>query len=297
MPGQEDIRWGLARRFEFIEWRAYWVGRINRRDLEERFGVSTPQASVDLRSYQEAAPGNIEYNATEKAYMPTSAFAPKYSRLSADRYLLQLGAIGNGAISPADTWFGSAPPADVVPPPERRVEPATLRAIVQAIDGSKELDVRYLSLTSTGRRTIAPHSLAFDGHRWHARAWSVERRDFRDFVLSRIQDVGEIRGSSADPADDIEWNTHVELKVVAHPALSEPQKAAVERDFGMTDGLLVMKTRVALAFYVIKRLDLDLDQAGIPPERRQIFLSNRGEVEEAQRIAKAEGKARRSAKT
>lgn len=297
MPGQEDIRWGLARRFEFIEWQAYWVGRVNRRDIEDRFGVSTPQASVDLRSYQEAAPGNIEYNATEKAYMPTGTFAPKYSRLSAERYLLQLGALGNGAISRADTWFGRVPPADVIPPLERSVEPQTLRAILRAIEGSKEIEVVYQSLTSVGRRTIAPHSLAFDGHRWHARAWSIERREFRDFVLSRMQDVSETQDSHADPADDVEWNTYIELKVVAHPALSETQKSVVERDFGMMGGLLAIKTRAALAFYVIKRLNLDLDQADIPPERKQIFLDNRAEVEEAQRVAKTESKVRGSAKT
>ena len=64
---ERDVRWGLARRFEFMEWRAYWTGRVNRRDLEGQFGISTPQASADFREYMEAAPGNIEYDATEKA--------------------------------------------------------------------------------------------------------------------------------------------------------------------------------------------------------------------------------------
>ena len=111
---KHDVRWGQWQRFEFIEWRAYWVGRINRGDLEERFGVSTPQASLDLRGYQDAAPNNIEYNATEKAYLPLSTFQPKFLRLSADRYLIQLNAILNGAVLTTDTWFGSPPPATVM---------------------------------------------------------------------------------------------------------------------------------------------------------------------------------------
>src|SRR6267154_5982180 len=114
MAEREDVRWGLAQRFEFIEWRVFWVGRVNRSDLEERFGVSTPQASVDLRSYQEAAPKNIEYDATEKAYVPLSTFRPQFLRLSADRYLRQLEAILNSAIAPSDTWFGSLPSAAVM---------------------------------------------------------------------------------------------------------------------------------------------------------------------------------------
>lgn len=295
MSDRDDIRWGLARRFEFIEWRAYWVGRVNRSDLEERFRVSTPQASVDLRSYQEAAPKNIEYDATEKAYVPTSTFTPKYLRLSADRYLLQLNAIQNGAITTADTWFGSLPPAAVMKTVVRSVDSQTLHAILRTIEGNRQLDLVYQSLTNTRSRTIVPHSLAFDGNRWHARAWCVEHQDFRDFVLSRILSVGDSRSSDVDPSNDIEWNTFVDLKIVAHPALGEAQKSVIERDFGMEEGVLRMTTRVALAFYLIKRLNLDLEGEHITPERKQIFLSNYAEVEKVQLAAKDEARARVSA--
>ena len=58
----------LAPRLEFIEWRLFWEGRLNRSDLEERFGISTPQASVDLRHYRKLAGANIEYDATQKRF-------------------------------------------------------------------------------------------------------------------------------------------------------------------------------------------------------------------------------------
>ena len=166
---------------------------INRSDLEERFGVSTPQASADLRSYQEAAPNNIEYDATEKAYVPTPQFQPKFLRVSADRYLIQLDAILNGAIPAVDTWFGSPVPAAVMPTVARSVDAETLRILLRSITWRREVEIEYQSLTSTRRRAIVPHSLAFDGHRWHVRAWCVERLSFRDFVLSRILSVGESR--------------------------------------------------------------------------------------------------------
>jgi hypothetical protein len=290
MAEKEDVRWGLGQRFEFIEWRAYWVGRVNRGDLEGRFGVSTPQASLDLRAYQEAVPGNIEYNATEKAYVPSDTFEPKYLRLSGDRYLIQLNAIMNGAIAAADTWFGSPPPAAVMPTMARSTKPQILRAILRAIEGRMELDIDYQSLTSTRRRPIVPHSLAFDGHRWHARAWCAEHRDFRDFVLSRIISIGGERPSTADPTNDIEWNTILELKIVAHPALDEAQKSVIERDYGMTNGVLAVKARAALSFYLIRRLNLDLDD--IPPTRKQIFLSNLDEVERIHRAATDETRRR-----
>ncbi len=60
----------------------------------------------------------------------------------------------------------------------------------------------------------------------------------------------------------------------------------------MDGGVLVVTTRAALAFYLIKRLNLDLDSNRIAPERKQIFLSNLAEVEDKLRSANAEMRAR-----
>jgi hypothetical protein len=301
MAERDDVRWGLAQRFEMIEWRAYWLGRVNRSDIEERFGVSTPQASVDLRSYQETAPNNIEYDPTQKAYVPTKDFQPQFLRKSADRYLLQLNAILNGAILPADTWFKSPPPATVMQTVVRSIKPEFLRAILRATEERHELDMEYQSLKNARIRAIAPHALAFDGHRWHVRAWCAHRREFRDFVLTRIRSVGDSRPSGADPTNDVEWSTMVKLKIVPHPKLTEAGKAAIELDYGMEGGQLIVDTRAALAFYLMKRLNLDLDDEKIPPDRLQIFLSNRAEVEKAcasaheQMLALVAGQAQRVA--
>ena len=48
-----ELRWGVERRLEFIEFRLYWEGGINRSDIMDQFGVSVPQASKDLSQYQE----------------------------------------------------------------------------------------------------------------------------------------------------------------------------------------------------------------------------------------------------
>jgi hypothetical protein len=55
----------------------------------------------------------------------------------------------------------------------------------------------------------------------------------------------------------------------------------------MTEGVLVLSIRIALAYYVIKRLNLDLDIDQIPPERQQIYLANRDEVEQKRLDARA----------
>ncbi|MEO5366942.1 MAG: WYL domain-containing protein, partial [Magnetococcus sp. WYHC-3] len=58
----KELSWGVERRMEFIEFRLFWEGRINRRDLIEQFGVSVPQATVDFKQYQERAPDNLLYD-------------------------------------------------------------------------------------------------------------------------------------------------------------------------------------------------------------------------------------------
>jgi hypothetical protein len=55
--------------------------------------------------------------------------------------------------------------------------------------------------------------------------------------------LGETRPSTADPTHDVEWNTMVDLKIVAHPTLDDAQKAAIERDYGMEKGMRVVQTR------------------------------------------------------
>lgn len=292
MVEKEDVTWGVAQRFEFLEWRIFWVGRVNRSDIEERFGVSTPQASLDLRAYQEVQPGNIEYDATKKAYVPSANFRPYYLRLSADRYLIQLDAILNHAIAPGVTWFGSPPPAAVMPRVARSIEPKTLQAVLRAIERRLELKVEYQSLKSSRERVIVPHSLAFDGYRWHTRAWCVEHNDFRDFVISRFLSATAGNPSKADPTNDIEWTTPVELIVVAHPKLDQAQRATIEHDYGMQNGRLVIQTRAALSYYLIKRLNLDLPDDVVSPERKQIFLTNLAEVDVAVKFAQEATKRR-----
>jgi predicted DNA-binding transcriptional regulator YafY len=208
-----------------------------------------------------------------------------------------VAAILSGAIQPHETWFGSLPPAAVVPDLVRRVEPRTLQAILVAIERSEALEVNYQSLTKTEVRLIAPHSLAFDGQRWHARCWCEKNKDFRDFVLTRILSLGTSRLSTSSPSDDMEWISRVTLKISAHPDLNAAQRAAIEHDYGMTDGCLRVETRVAFAFYLIKRFNLDITTDVIGPERKQIYLMNPDDIAGAVETSKRETQRRVAERT
>lgn len=285
-----EIRWGVAQRFEFLEWRAYWTGRVNRRDLEEKFQISTQQASIDLRNYQKVADGNIVYDTKEKAYIATSDFRPQFLSLSPDRFLLQLHALKTGAIDRAATWFEEIPPVDVAPPIVRGPEAYVLQELIQALAKGVGVRINYRSLTSEGMRTICPHAFAYDGQRWHVRAWCVEKLDFRDYVLGRILSIGPMVECKSNPPDDIEWNTHVTLRLVAHPGLNDSQRETIERDYRMKKGELEIPIRVALAYYFVRRHNLDLRGKEVTPERAQIFLSNYEEYLQVQETTKLRSK-------
>lgn len=274
MSETDDRRtWTQQRRFEFLEWKMFWENRLIRSDLESTFGISTPQASVDLRHYREIAPGNLE--PTARGYKPSAKFKPRFLIPSADRLLLQLRAALSGVIPKTDLWFREVPPVEIVPDIARSISPECLRQLLMAMRERVALDIRYHALSGARRRAIAPHALAFDGHRWHVRAWCCDKADFRDFVLSRIDEIGDTKPAQFDPDHDIEWATKVTLRLKPHRGLSPEQSKAIELDYGMVGGRLDLEMRASLAFYFIRRMNLDLPSSKeLPPERLQLELEN-----------------------
>lgn len=61
-------RWFFQHRQEWIAEMIRIFGFINRQHIERKFGISTPQASVDLQAFQKENPGTIFYNSTSKRY-------------------------------------------------------------------------------------------------------------------------------------------------------------------------------------------------------------------------------------
>lgn len=290
MPVDEKRPWTQNRRFEFIEWKLFWEGALNRSDLEETFEISTPQASVDLRRYRELAGSNIEYDATNRSFRPTPDIKPSFLKASADRLLLQLRALLTGALPRREVWFRDLPALGITPDIVRHVDADCLRMVLEAIRKRHCVEVRYQSLTNSRVRQIAPHALAFDGYRWHVRAWACDRGDFRDFVLTRIDQIRPGLPADFDPAEDVEWSNTIKLDLRPHPGLTEEQSLAIQRDYALDGGRREIEVRLSMAFYFIKRMNLDLTD--LPPARAQISLHNLAEVQEAINIAKAEARRR-----
>ncbi len=294
----EKIRWSIERRLEFIDFRLYWEGKINRSDLTDFFDISVPQASADISRYQELRQENLAYDGRAKSYLVTPSFRPVRKDPDARHYLAQLRSISDGILSKEETWFGWLPPYEVVPAIVRRVDAQKLQLILKAIRTRSAEHVEYQSLSRPAPlwRWLSPHALAFDGARWHVRAWCHMRENFQDFVLARMLNFGESRPTEIDPARDAQWNEFVVMRIGPHPKLSNAARRAIELDYGMENGELTIRTRVCLSFYLERRFNLDIDPALMRPERMQLILLNRAEVEETRKQTAARSEAIDSAK-
>ena len=144
----KGLSWGLESRLQFIDFRLRWERRINRMDLTEHFGISVPQASLDISKYMELAPSNLTYDRSSKTYTAAQSFHPLYQRSSAQRYLAELLATKMGIVEPTASFIGSAPETDWAPSPWRTINEQTVEAVVRAIRQQESILVSYQSMTS-----------------------------------------------------------------------------------------------------------------------------------------------------
>ena len=279
------LRWGTEQRLEFIEFRLFWEGGLNRSDLTEQFGVSVPQASNDVTQYRELAPANTRYDLSGKRYLPTPDFDPKLLRPNAERYLAQLKAVSEDVIARSDTWIAELPDVGVTPVPTRRVQPHALRQFLTAVRSKRSIAIEYQSMNDLRPdpmwREITPHAFGSDGLRWHLRAYCHIERVFKDFIISRCLQIGGMGEPLADAAQDTDWSTFFDVILVPNPKLSAAQQTTIERDYGMQDGRCVLCVRRALLYYLDKRLRLDVAEKQDRPKETPVVVANRAEYDAA----------------
>ncbi len=263
-------QWAARERLHFIERLAWWRGVVNRGDLREVFGISRAQASADLQAYQELNPAALAYNVRAKRYesrpeMHCTLHEPRME----EAVRLFLGEPGPLPAAEVSRPLAGAR-VDVVATPGRRASAAVERRVFLAVCGGLRLTVKYGSVSSGRgtRREIAPHAFGHDGYRWHVRAWCCENEDYRDFVLSRIEDAGWPGEPFAPPVVDADWEREEKLTFMANPELNEERRKTIERDYGMRGGKLVVHVRAAMKEYLLAHLRIPvLDEQGNPRPR------------------------------
>lgn len=267
-----DVSQTQRERLAFLELRAYFTGELQRGDIESRFGIKPAAASRDLSIYRELAPENLDYDQAGRCYRPTANFKPIFEFQPQRVLAWLLKGFGDGL----ELGLKQVAPCDG---PGQLVRPdmEVLATITRSLRANRPVRINYLSLSSgSKRREIVPVALADNGLRWHVRAFDRECQRFSDFVLTRIARAQELEGEVEERellGADEQWARMVDLELVPHPGVKWPK--AVEADFAMSDGVLCVKTRAALAGYVLRRWSIDASPDHcLDPASHHLWLRN-----------------------
>lgn len=260
-----EENWAARERLRMIEVLLWWRGWIRRSDLIQCFGISAAQASGDLQRFLELNRTGVIYQPNRKRYEAGDAFTCKLHRPSiAEAVTLVLGqAPGNAAL----TVRSEAPSTeandlvDILAMPQRSVNDRAARLIVMAILRKETVDVKYLSINSSSRKTraLAPRALAWDGTRWHARCWDHEHNEWRDYVLGRMEECRWSKAKIGEIPEDKDWETFVILKLKPSASLGKEAKAALKMDYGMSSDFKEVRVRKAMLKYYRNSLGLPQD--------------------------------------
>ena len=253
-----DLSAAQRQRLAYIEFRVWFFGEVTRKDVLDRFGLATAAGTRDMVLYRDLAPNNVAYEGKVYRYQPT--FTPLFEH-QAERVLAMLTAgFGEGEPPSMGESLPHAVPARLNQPPLD-----ILAAVTRAIHGGYPLRLTYHSMkTGAVAREIVPHALVESGLRWHVRAYDRTKGEFRDLVLTRMENIEPLENQSTVnpvqshelPAADAQWQKEINLDLLPHPA--HPHPSSIARDFGMGAlGALRVTLRAAVAGYVLRQWQVD----------------------------------------
>lgn len=279
-----DVKWATRQRLQFIEILAWYTGVVTRSAVARAFGNSDAAATKDLKLYNNLAPGNLVYNHNVFGFVPHESFQPLFADLSPAVVLPILAtnlAVTNGPYG-AEPIYGITTAA--LPLPSRLPSRDTLAQITRAIHRRSKLRIQYRSLSdqeSVKDRIVEPHTLVDTGLRWHMRAYQEASYDFRDFVLSRINEAECLDApAESNMQYDDDWVEYVNLRLAPHAGLDAAQRASLLLDYGASDALIDINVRRALLGYLLQRLNIDTTpDHSLNPHAYQLMLLNRDEIE------------------
>ena len=157
-----------------------------------------------------------------------------------------------------------------------------LKKLVKALKNEKAVKIEYQSMNRPSPicRWISPHAFAYDGFRWHVRAYCELVEDYRDFIIGRILNVKNIKKRTINPLNDFRWNHFVKIKLAAHTNLSQGQKKIIEKEYDMVDGISIIKVRAAFIYYVLLRFRLENPENTLCIENKNVVLLNYNDLKE-----------------
>lgn len=245
----DDLKYAQRERVIFLDRCLTWRGTAKRRDLMERFRISSAQAALDFRTYLQLAPVPPDYDPVRKAYVAQANHQSLVTaNVATDFEVLE---------SVEDAEGGSAS----VPRPFRQADATIVARLYNLIGAGKAVHVCYTSM-STGDdegQWLAPVRFTSDGENVHLRAFSFKHQAYRDYLPIRFSPSSsfeERQLEQALPSDD-EWSTRSRIFLRPNEALSAEQALVVRKEYGFSGDLLVVVVRQALEFYLKRRWRLE----------------------------------------
>lgn len=256
------------RRFNILELLLQWQGQLTSTELSKLTLTSSDTAKRSIQEYNRFYPTAAIYDVSKKCYVPSPSFKPQISDCQLHEYLKILDEhfILISTVQNPPHYLPHEPPHSAnsyiysINPPARNIQPHLIRKILKACKQKLRIEVEYLSLSNDEFevRIIQPHSLVFDGIRWHIRGYDERRRRYQDFNLSRFQGDIEFEGEGSNGMEhDADWHTHVDIVICPDPRLSPAQKRCIEQEYQMVAGQLSLPCKAALVNYVLLQLRVE----------------------------------------
>lgn len=285
MGNGHDLKVTIRKRLEFIEFQLFWEGTVGRKKLQDQFSISPQQATKDLNSYIEFCPDNLLYDPRLKTYVRSPKFKTYWIEGTAEEYLMQLELLHQGHREAKEIWIDTQPSFDIVSAQSRKIDPKTLSFVLAAIRFDARIQMRYVSLSSNSEayRILKPHSIASDGHRWHVRAFDCDKKQYSDFVLSRIEEINLFGFAEEDMPRDEAWVDTVPLVLMPDTSLESSARKKLQLEYGMKKGRLRLEVRQAMLFYYLRYYGFDpfeMDKGVIRNKSSfRLMIANLKEVE------------------
>lgn len=283
----DDISQAQQERLFHIDFKLRFLGTVNRNDLVNRFGIKAAAATRDISLYKELAPKNLIYDTKAKAYIEADTFNPLFNHQASQTLAALCYGLGDDHVSVNTPLVSSETPTQLNFP-----NLDVLAKVTKAIHQSKALNIYYRSLSSgLSQRDIVPFALVDNGLRWHVRAFDRKTKQFKDFVLNRIEKPKLLSSpieTRETKEEDIQWNRMVEMHIVPHPNLKHPE--TIEAEYAMIEGVLRVQIRAAVAGYVLRRWNVDCSKKHtlMGPEF-QLWLKNTQTLYGVENLAIAPG--------
>lgn len=243
-------------RLAHIELRLRYLGEVRRTDVMSRFAVESATATRDIALYQRKAPYNLAYQPSSKSYRHGGNRFRALFDFSAAQVLAWLAGGSNDGEPRSD----SGPMAWGEPHVKDGIDLNVLSVLTRAIRAGSAVALTYDSANhQAATREIVPFALAQGGRNWHVRAFDRSTGSFEDLVLAWCVAACAVEGAVADhemPTRDVQWQRVLVLELVVHP-VNVPHPAAIERQYGMADGLLTISVRAAMSMHLLQRMGVD----------------------------------------